>query len=342
MKIEELAVSEGIWSTTANDASDIVLKSSIRFLRNIDGYLFTSKLGVKEKQKIEDAVIEALKRNEYIEDFTIHDLRTCSDCDHKILFERNILTNGRLQDGILILSNDQSYHFLLNGTEHIQLVIQRSGYQCEEIYVFGKKVMLSMENELDFAFSSSFGYLTSFPNNSGSGVELFLTVHLPGLVFSSKINEVIVAFEKQGIGVRSSWIDGYYEIFNKYSCRGSEKSIYENIVNWFQTVIMLERENRERTFKSNKSLVEDKVWRSYGILLSSRIMALHEALDLLSNIRLGISLGIIHYMTIKDVNLLVHFIQDYHLRKRYNINEGNTNIDELRAQFLRDYLKEVM
>jgi len=345
MKIEELAISEGIWNAVAKDTSDIVLKSSTRFLRNIEGFLFPSKLGLKEKKGVESLVIEVLKSNEYLEDFSIYSLDSSSDFDRKILFERNILKNEKQQGGILVLSNDQRYYFLLNVSDHVELITQKSGYQCEEIYLYGKKLMLSMENELDFAFSSSFGYLTSIPNQSGSGVELIITLHLPGLVFSSKINEIIVEFEKQGLGVRSSWIDGYYEVYNKFCGGCSEKSMYESSLKGFQRAIQCERESRERMYRSNKSLVEDKVWRSYGIVLSSRIISLHEALDLLSNIRLGISLNIIHYLTIKDINLLIHFIQDYHLKKRYNIrDEGNVsfNIDELRAQFLRDYLKEVI
>lgn len=343
MKIDELAISEGIWSVVTKDTSDIVLKSSVKFLRNIEGFLFVHKMSVKEKDRLNTLVVDALKYNEYLTDFSIYDLNSCSEFDKRILYERNILKNEKVQDGTLVLSNDQSYYFFLNSNDHVEFISQKSGFRIEEIYIYGKKVILNLENELDFTFSSTFGYLTSFPNNSGSGVEIYLTLHLPGLIFSSKINEIIVEFEKAGIGVRSSWVDGYYDIFNQYSGGGSEKYIYEHTVNSFLKAIQYERENREKTYTNNKILVEDKVWRSYGILLSSRIISLHEALDLLSNIRLGISLDIIHYLTIKDINLLIHFIQDYHIRKRYNIINGDTNnIDEVRAQFLRDYLKEVI
>jgi len=342
MKIDELAISEGIWNTITKDTSDIVLKSSIKFLRNIDGYLFPQKLSIKEKDKLNKLIIDKIENNYFISNFSIYRLDSCSDFDKKILFERNILQNEKSYDGILVLSNDQLYFFLLNNNDHIEFLIQKSGYRCDEIYIYGKKIILNMENELDFAFSKSFGYLTSFPKKSGSGIEFFITLHLLGLIFSSKINEVIVEFEKRGIGVRSSWIDGYYEIYNKYSGGNSEKAIYEHTISTFQKIIHYERENREIAYNSNKSLIEDKVWRSYGILLSSRLISLHEAFDLISYIRLGISLKIINYLTIKDINLLIHFIQDYHIRKRYNIYDNNINIDELRAQFLRDYLKEVI
>ena len=104
----------------------------------------------------------------------------------------------------------------------------------------------------------------------------------------------------------------------------------------------MEKDARESSYNDNRTLIEDKVWRSYGILLSSRLISLYEALDHLSSLRLGISLGIINYITIKDLNLLLYYIQDYHLRKIYNLYGINGNIEEARARFLRDYLKEVI
>lgn len=173
-------------------------------------------------------------------------------------------------------------------------------------------------------------------------MEMVMTLHLPGLIFSSRINEIVFELEKKGIGVRSAWVDGYYEIFNKSTMGLVEKDIYKNTLAGFQRIIKYERESREKEYNSNRLLIEDKVWRSYGILLSSRLISLYEAFDLLSYLRLGISLGIISYLTIKDINLLLFYIQDFHLKKRYNIDDEDQNMEEVRAQFLIEYLKEVM
>jgi protein arginine kinase len=342
VNIEELAISEGIWSSDSRDVSDIVLKSSIKFFRNLDGHVFAHKLSKKEKERIIKVLVEKIKNNIYCTNFSIYNLDSISIVNKNILIERNILFNDQNYDGILILSNNQDYYFLLCNRDHIEFIVLNSGFLIDDIYVFGKKVILQLEHELPFSFYQSFGYLSSYPENSGSGVTYILTLHLPGLIFSSKINEIIAFFDKRGIGLNSSWIEGYYEIYNKYSFGFSEKEIYENTVSGFKEVINHERESREQEYNVNKSLIEDKVWRSYGILLSSRLISLYETFDLLSHLRFGISLGIINYLTIKDINLLLYYIQDFHLKKRYNIEDENVNIDEFRAQFLRDYLKEVI
>ena len=342
MTIEELAHSEGIWNSETKDNSNIVLKSSVKYFRNLEGISFAHKLPKKEKEKVCKTILENIVSNESLPDFTIYRLKEISPFDKNILVERNILTDNRNGNSILVLSHNQSYYFILCDKDHIEYVTHKSGFHFNDIYLDGKKVILEIENRIKFAFSRSFGYHTANPDNSGSGLEMVLTVHLPGLIFSSKINEVIFELGKQGIGVRSSWVDGYYEVFNKYSKGLVEKDVYKHCMDSFKRIIRYERESRENEYALNKKLIEDKVWRSYGILLSSRLISIYEALDLLSYLRLGISLGIINYLKIKDINLLLFYIQDFHLKKRYNIDMENQNLEEVRAKYLRDYLKEVM
>lgn len=342
MTIEELARSEGIWNSSTKDDSDIVLKSSIKFFRNIEGYAFAHKLIKRDRDRVCKNVIEKIENNDFLVDFSIYQLNRIASFDKKILVERNILQDNRLYNGTLVLSHDQYYYFILSEKDHIEYVIIKSGFYFNDIFRYGKKVILDIENKLGFAFSEKFGYLTAYPGNSGSGMEMVMTLHLPGLIFSSRINEIVFELEKKGIGVRSAWVDGYYEIFNKSTMRLVEKDIYKNTLAGFQRIIKYERESREKEYNLNRLLIEDKVWRSYGILLSSRLISLYEAFDLLSYLRLGISLGIISYLTIKDINLLLFYIQDFHLKKRYNIDDEDQNMEEVRAQFLIEYLKEVM
>ena len=90
MTIEDLAKSEGIWSSGIKDSSDIVLKSSIIFFRNIDGYAFSHKLGKKERESIQSLVIETIQSNNALPRFSIYKLNKISTNDRKILYERNI------------------------------------------------------------------------------------------------------------------------------------------------------------------------------------------------------------------------------------------------------------
>jgi len=341
MTIEELAKSEGIWSSEERCDADIVLKSSVSFRRNIKGYLFAHKLGKKERENLNSLIISKIEGVENCKGWPVYDLEKCTAIDKKIFFERNIIEDNVFNHGVLIVSRDQNCYFILNNRDHVRLVTNGYGFHFESIYHLGKKIIAEVEKNLGFEWNKEFGYLTANPLNCGTGTAFSMTLHLAGLVGSGKINELLFDLEKRGLFLRSSWVDGYYEISNKKSAGIIEKELYNSIKDNFKSIVSRERAERENVYRLNKSLIEDKVWRSYGLLLSCRLLSLFEALDLLSHLRLGISLGIIGCIGIKEINLLLYYVQDYHLRKRYGVKDISSELDGLRAQFIREYLKSI-
>jgi protein arginine kinase len=340
--IEDIARSEGIWSVSAQDSSDIVLKSSIKFFRNVEGYAFPHKLDKKEKEQLNQLLVDCIKINEIYSDLSIYSIDELLLTDRKILSERNIIKDDRINGGTLVIDPGQNYYFFLCDSDHVGFVAEKSGFCFDELFSYSKTVLYSFGKKIDFAFSPKFGYLTSNPKYAGSALQLRAYLHLPALVFTGKINEIASEYDKKGLGVRSSWVEGYYEIYSKSSSGVLENDLLEEAVSHFRKVEQLEREAREAEYGANKTALEDKIWRSYGVLLSARLLSLYEALELLSSLRLGIGLGLMSNIMIKDINVLLYFAQDFHLRERYNIKDMNRNMDDTRAQFLREYLKEVM
>jgi protein arginine kinase len=355
--VEELAKSEGIWVSEGEVRSDIVLKSSVAFSRNINGYLFGHKLENKSAEEVDSVLIEKIGQISEIYDISIYRLSQLPPNDIRIFFERNFLRqespsknfivrrNGtdRGQDGhVVILAEDQHCFFVLGGRDHIEFATIQSGFRLDEAYVRGKKIIGDLEKLVGFVFKPGLGYLNADPARLGAGIEISVTLHLAGLTISDRINEVSHQLKNVGIGLRSSWLDPYYEVYNKSSTGRAEKILYEDSLGRFEDIIKLEKETRDTVYRENRSSIEDRVWRSYGILLSSRLISLYEALDHLSRLRLGISLGIIDYITVKDINLLLYYIQDNHLIRMCNIQGELCNLEEARARFLRDYLKEVI
>jgi protein arginine kinase len=340
--IEDLAKSQGIWSSGVKDNSDIVLKSSIKIFRNIDGYAFSHKLGKKERESIQSFILKTIQNSNSLPAFSIYTLNEMSSEDRKIFYERNIIRESKPEKYIVLLSDDQNCYVILGGQEHIELVTLQSGFRVDEAYLTGKKIIADLRSLFKFVYQQKLGYLSADPNHLGSGIEILITLHLAGLTLSDRVNEISADLERKGFGLRGSWLDAYYEVYNKRSTGFLEENLYESALHQFELVVKTEKDARESICNDNKIVIEDKVWRSYGILLSSRLMSLYEALDHLSYVRLGISLGIINYISIKDINLLLYYIQDYHLRKNYNLYSLDGNLEEVRARFLRDYLKEVI
>jgi protein arginine kinase len=334
--IEELFKSEGIWNAAGERDADIVLKSSSRFFRNLQGHPFHHRLSRKEREEVTGGLLSEIQEGEYA---TSYRPSGCTPMERHILTERNILQDDTAEDSVVVLSQNENSYFVLGSYDHLTLVSSRSGFQFDD---HGREVLNDLERRLGFEFLPDIGYLTSRPEHAGGGVELSVTLHLAGIVNAGRMNELIIELNRRGLALKSSWIDGYYKVYNRSSRHLLDEDVQEYVLKSFQKIVQKERAVRKGFYLSNRSKIEDKIWRSYGILMSCRLISLFEALELLSHLRFGLSLGIINYISLKDINLLLYFIQDYHLMKRYNLEGEDQNLEEVRAQFLRDYLKEVL
>jgi protein arginine kinase len=81
-------------------------------------------------------------------------------------------------------------------------------------------------------------------------------------------------------------------------------------------LIAQERSAREALMKTSGIQLEDRVFRSYGILANSRIIESKEAAQCLSDVRLGIDLGYIKNISKNILNELMiltqpGFLQQY-------------------------------
>src|SRR5213076_1619786 len=70
------------------------------------------------------------------------------------------------------------------------------------------KIDSALESKLDFAYDQRLGYLTACPTNVGTGMRASSMLHLPGLVLSDMINQVIQAVNKIGLAVRGLYGEG--------------------------------------------------------------------------------------------------------------------------------------
>ena len=95
----------------------------------------------------------------------------------------------------------------------------------------------------------------------------------------------------------------------------TELDVLQNISGLIRQVIEQEEQARQALLVQNKPMLEDKVFRSYGVLKNAHIISSQETVELLSMVRLGIDLDIVKDVDRNAINELFIMIQPAHLQK---------------------------
>jgi protein arginine kinase len=114
----------------------------------------------------------------------------------------------------------------------------------------------------------------------------------------------------------------------------SEKDIISKLKGVTDRIIELEKQARESLMKDSREALEDRLWRSYGTLKYARIMSSDEAKQLMSDVILGINMGIIE--SDADIMELMTKSEPGQLIKAAGRSLDATERDTARAAMIRE------
>ncbi|MNI13624.1 putative ATP:guanido phosphotransferase [compost metagenome] len=101
-------------------------------------------------------------------------------------------------------------------------------------------------------------------------------------------------------------------------------------------IIEHEKAAREKLLSDSRLRMVDRVMRSYGILSYAAIMDSKEAAQRLSDVRLGVDLGLIDSLSPQVLNELNVLTQPGFLQKIYGENMSPAERDMYRAKLIRE------
>ena len=239
---------------------------------------------------------------------------------------------------------------MINEEDHLRIQVIQSGLNLQDAWSVIDALDDELSEALPYAYSSDWGYLTCCPTNTGTGMRASVMAHLPALVITKQINKVLHTITKLGLTARGLYGEGteasgnFFQISNQVALGRSEEEILENIDRILKEVIHQEQAAREGLLTSNRTQLEDRIWRAYGLLKHAKTMSSNEALDLLSALRLGVDLELMtngsalpgsNGLDRKAVNELFLFSQPAHLQKLEGKTLTARERDTKRAQLLR-------
>lgn len=338
-----------MWINELGPDGDIIISSRIRIARNIEAYPFPIALTkAKSKEvikKVSDTIIEGnsiLKK-----DFELYTLEDTSPLERQVMVEKHLISPNLVEKAdksAALVNKDESVSIMINEEDHIRIQCLLPGLQLSKAWDTADKIDDVIEENIKYAFDEQLGYLTSCPTNVGTGIRASVMIHLPALTMTGYINRILQAANQIGLAVRGLYGEGtefagdVFQISNQLTLGRTEQETISNLKDVTKQIIQKERDARSTLMANNRLQVEDKIFRSYGILTNARMLTSQECMKLLSDVRLGIDLKIIDNITIDKINQAMVMSQPANLQKLADKALSANERDVRRASLVREKL----
>jgi protein arginine kinase len=340
------------WLDASGPSSHLVLSTRIRLARNLAGRVFQGRNSESEREDILQLVEGAARDTVLLRRAIKFRLDQLERTDRQLLHERHLVSkelagldaDGRVRSGASVLVQDR-LGVMLNEEDHLRLQGLHSGFALDAAYAEVDRLDAELGQRLAFAFHSEFGYLTSCPTNVGTGLRASVLIHLPGLVLTKEISKVLQGLAQVGLTFRGLYGEGsevvgnFFQLSNQTTLGSSEYELLDHLGKMVRQVMDYEEQARQVLLRDAPAIIEDKVWRAYGLLRYARALSFEEAMNLLSGVRLGVGVSLIPDVGMYTLNKLLVYTQPAHLAVAEGVAANDPELPVRRAQFVRKVLE---
>lgn len=337
------------WVNSPGPEGDIVISSRVRLARNLNNVPFPHLLSEQEGKKIVTEVYSTLKENPvFSHDIDIYNMNELSSEQKTMLSEMHLISPALTgaKSGAVVVNTDQTISIMINEEDHLRMQLMLPGLQLDEAFKQIDKLDDLLEEKIDFAFDENIGYLTSCPTNVGTGLRASVMMHLPVLTMMDQIGRIFSTISQVGLVVRGLYGEGtqakgnLYQISNQITLGKSEEDIIQNVSGVVKQIITSERKIRQNLSGEARIRLEDRILRSYGALANAKLINSEEALTYLSDVRLGIDMGIIKDLNPSVINGLFITTGPAYIQEMSRESTTPLNRDLFRADFIRQKIEK--
>ncbi|RQD67002.1 MAG: protein arginine kinase [Tindallia sp. MSAO_Bac2] len=330
---------------------DIVMSSRVRIARNLEPFVFPHLISDKEAKKISDLVKNVLEKenSQYKQRFQSIKMHDIDAIDRQVYVEDHTISPAlasNVNKGELLVHSASGCSVMIHEEDHIRIQCLLKGLQPEEAFMEADALDDWMGKHLSYAFDERLGFLTACPTNTGTGLRASVMLHLPALTMMGYLEGLIRAAGQLGFAVRgvfgegTAYLGNLYQISNQITLGIKEQEIIANLEDITEQVIHKERMARQSVLKERKLELEDRVYRSLGTLKYARLIQRNEAMQLISDLILGTSLGVINQYPLTCLNELMEQIQPANLQKQSGKALSESERDQKRAELISATLEQ--
>jgi protein arginine kinase len=338
------------WMEAGGPVAEVVLSSRIRLARNLDGLPFPHRMNDAQAEQLIGQVETGVKEINLMglsSTVELHRLADTPLLERQVLVDKHLISPQQAQEAggkAVAISEDESISIMVNEEDHLRIQCMAPGLQLTEAWRLASLVDDALEQKLNYAFHAQRGYLTACPTNVGTGLRASVMMHLPGLVLTQQAGRLFHNLSQLGLVVRGLYGEGteaaghVFQISNQTSLGKIESEVIEHLGAVATKVIDAEKKARQHLYGEMRLQIEDRVGRSYGVLTTARILTSEEAMKLLSDVRLGIDLGMFPTLTYRVMNELMVAMQPAFLQKMEGRELNALERDVKRATLIRSKL----
>lgn len=328
----------------------IVFSSRVRLARNLPGQPFPGHGKKADRVRVYEQLVPVIAGLPAMEEAMSESMEKLSGNDKQILVERHLISRehaARAAGSGFVLNQGESLCVMVNEEDHLRMQALRPGLQLHEAFAAIDAVDTALQERVEFAFSPSYGFLTACPTNLGTGIRVSAMLHLPGLVLSEQVGQIVQAVNKLGLAVRGLYGEGtealgnVFQVSNQMTLGETESEILERIHKVLAQIIEHEENARGTLLEKKPRVVFNHIGRAYGILSHAHTISSKETMNLLSLLRLGVDMGALPAECRAQVDELFLLTQPAHLQALFTQRDKLTaeERDVLRADVLRDRLR---
>lgn len=340
------------WMEASGDHADIILSTRVRLARNLQGQAFGPRARVNDRETVLKRFRASLAASRHLAGGSLLAMSDLTARSRRILLERRLVSRDLLGDAesgpargaAVLLSDHDPLSVMINEEDHLRLQSLVSGLRLHEAWHAVDRLDEELGQELPYAYHHEFGFLTSCPTNVGTGLRASVLMHLPGLVLTKEIGKVLQGLGQVGLTFRglhgegSEVVGNFFQVSNQTTLGKTEEDLVDHLDRMVRQVIQYETHARQVLLRDARGVTEDKIWRAYGLLRYARSLSFEELMNLLSGVRLGVSLKLLPGLRVYTLNKLMIFTQPAHLEQAAGRDLPPAESDAHRAAYVRRVL----
>jgi protein arginine kinase len=334
-----------------NNDNAIWLASTVKMYRNIANFKFPGKLTVENKKQILPLIENGLIDQCHLQNPFVILAEDMTPIEKEYLYEHFLAVSSFQQaHGGEAFITDETGKFLviINVRDHIQLQLTYYNNEIEEAWGELVATETKLGSSIDYSFSPKFGFLSSDFSTCGTGLVVYIFLHVPALVHTNKLNDILLGTSDDDEEVVTEGIQGNLQqmvgdvltLHNSCTLGLTENDIIRMIHTSATRLMVAEKSARTKLCNENNPDIKDKISRAFGLLTHSYCLETKEALDALSLCKLGSELGWVTGVPHAVFNDLFFTIRRAHLMQKEDSNDEQDTLTHKRAEYIHTSLQE--